>query len=152
MRDRVISSKFSTHRVSKQCTLGNFQKIFLSPKLAAILNFPIFAKNAKTPEDICRVYWQLFYKNRFPATFGNPLEFLRKKAFISETVWDRVISTGICWVYWWLFTKSLSRHLVAILNFYGKCKNAFILGTRFWLPPWTLMEIENIIYLKNPQR
>ena len=45
VRDRAISSKFSTHRVSKQCTLGNFQKIFLFPKMAAILNFRIFAKN-----------------------------------------------------------------------------------------------------------
>ena len=26
VRDRVISSKFSTHRVSKKCSLGNFQK------------------------------------------------------------------------------------------------------------------------------
>ena len=39
VRDRAISSKFSTHRVSKQGTLGNFQKIFISPKVAAILNF-----------------------------------------------------------------------------------------------------------------
>ena len=39
VRDRVISSKFSTHRVSKQCTIGNFQKSLLSPKMAAILNF-----------------------------------------------------------------------------------------------------------------
>ena len=45
---RAISSKFSTHRVSKECTLGNFQKIFPSPKMAAILNFRIFAKNGKT--------------------------------------------------------------------------------------------------------
>ena len=44
VRDRAISSKFSNHRVSEQCTLGNFQKIFLSPKIAAILYFPIFAK------------------------------------------------------------------------------------------------------------
>ena len=29
-----ISSKFSTHRVSKECTLCNFQKIFPSPKMA----------------------------------------------------------------------------------------------------------------------
>ena len=43
VRDRAISSKFSTHRVSKKCTLGNFQKIFPSPKMAAILNFQIFA-------------------------------------------------------------------------------------------------------------
>ena len=26
VRDRAILSKFSTHRVSKDCTLGNFQK------------------------------------------------------------------------------------------------------------------------------
>ena len=48
--DRAISSKFSTHRVSKECTLGNFQKIFPSPKMAAILNFRIFClkwKNTK---------------------------------------------------------------------------------------------------------
>ena len=31
VRDRAISSKFSTHRVSEKCTLGNFQK-FSSPQ------------------------------------------------------------------------------------------------------------------------
>ena len=51
VQDRAISSKFSTHRVSKQGTIGNFQKFFLSPKMAAILNFRIFAKNANT--EIC---------------------------------------------------------------------------------------------------
>ena len=44
MPDREISSKFSTHRVSEQCSLCNFQNIFPSPKMAAILNFRIFAK------------------------------------------------------------------------------------------------------------
>ena len=39
VRDRVISSKFSTHRVSKECTLCKFQKIFPFSKMAAILNF-----------------------------------------------------------------------------------------------------------------
>ena len=48
VRDRAILSKFSTHRAPKQCTLSNFQKTFLSPKMAAILNFRIFAKNGKT--------------------------------------------------------------------------------------------------------
>ena len=48
VRDRAISAKFSTHRVSKQCNLCNFQNIFPSPKMAAILNFRIFAKNGKT--------------------------------------------------------------------------------------------------------
>ena len=47
VRDRAISSKFSTHGVSKECNLCNFPKIFPSPKMAAILNFRIFAKNAK---------------------------------------------------------------------------------------------------------
>ena len=46
--DRAISSKFLTHRVSKKCTFGNFQKSFPSPKMAAILTFRIFAKNGKT--------------------------------------------------------------------------------------------------------
>ena len=48
VRDRAISSKFSTHRVYKECNICNFQKIFPSPKMAAILNFRIFAKNGKT--------------------------------------------------------------------------------------------------------
>ena len=47
VQNRVISVKFSTHRVSKKCTLGNFQKIFLFLKVAAILNFQIFAKIEK---------------------------------------------------------------------------------------------------------
>ena len=48
VQNRVILLKFSTHRVSKKCTLGNFQKNFLFPIMAAILNFQIFAKNRKT--------------------------------------------------------------------------------------------------------
>ena len=46
--DRAISSKFLTHRVSNKYTFGNFQKIVPSPKMAAILNFRILAKNGKT--------------------------------------------------------------------------------------------------------
>ena len=71
VRDRAISSKFSTHRVSKECNICNFQKIFPSPKMAAILNFRIFAKNGKT--QIC------FY--------------LLNRASISLTVRDRAISS-----------------------------------------------------------
>ena len=48
VRDRAISSIFSIRRVSKECSLANFQKIFPFPKMAAILNFRIFAKNGKT--------------------------------------------------------------------------------------------------------
>ena len=45
---RVISSKFSTRRVSKKCTIGKFQKNFPLPKMVAIWNFRIFAKIGKT--------------------------------------------------------------------------------------------------------
>ena len=59
VQNRVISLKFSTHRVSKKCTLGNFQKIFPSPHMAAILNFQIFAKNRKTGICfyLCKMDW-----------------------------------------------------------------------------------------------
>ena len=46
--DRAISTKFLTHRVSLQSSYPNFEKIFVSPKMAAILNFRIFRKNCKT--------------------------------------------------------------------------------------------------------
>ena len=42
--DRVISTKFLTHRVSLQSIHTNFQKNFILPKVAAILNFRIFAQ------------------------------------------------------------------------------------------------------------
>ena len=47
VRDRAISSKFSIHRVTEQCTLANIQKNFPAPKMAAILYFRIFAKKWK---------------------------------------------------------------------------------------------------------
>ena len=45
--DRAISTKFLTHRVSLQSSHANFQKNFVLPKMAAILNFRIFAQNTK---------------------------------------------------------------------------------------------------------
>ena len=61
---RVISTKFLTHRVSLQNRHANFQKNFVLPKMAAILNFRIFRKIAK-----------------------------HKNAYISKTLLDRAIST-----------------------------------------------------------
>ena len=46
--DRAISTKFLTHRVSLQSSHANFQKNFILPKMAAILNFQIFAQRAFT--------------------------------------------------------------------------------------------------------
>ena len=48
VQDRVISSKFLTHRVPEKCTLGNFQKKIVFPKMADILKFQIFGRNGKT--------------------------------------------------------------------------------------------------------
>ena len=64
MLDRAISTKFLTRRVSLRSSFPNFQKNFLSPKMAAILNFRIFRKIAK-----------------------------HKNAYISKTVLDTAIST-----------------------------------------------------------
>ena len=44
MLDRAILTKFLTHRVSLQSSHANFQKNFIVPKMAAILNFRIFAQ------------------------------------------------------------------------------------------------------------
>ena len=46
--DRAISTKFLTRRISLRSSFPNFQKIFVSPKMAAILNFRNFCKNCKT--------------------------------------------------------------------------------------------------------
>ena len=48
MRDSAISAKFLAHRLYMQDTLLNSQKIFLFPKMVAILNFRILDKNDKT--------------------------------------------------------------------------------------------------------
>ena len=42
--DRAILTKFLTHRLSLQSSHANFQKNFVLPKMAAILNFRIFAQ------------------------------------------------------------------------------------------------------------
>ena len=64
LENRAIFAKCFTHRVSVKSSLSKFQRIFYLPKMAAILNFQIFFKNAK-----------------------------HKNACISETVLDRAIST-----------------------------------------------------------
>ena len=39
VRDRAISSKFSTDGVSRKCTLGNFQKKFPLPTYGGLFEF-----------------------------------------------------------------------------------------------------------------
>ena len=102
VRDRAISSKFSTHRVTNQYTLGNFQKNFLCPKIAAILNFQIFAKNAKT-----EIYFSISLTVRDRA--------ISSKFSIHGVSKQRTIDN-----YQKIF---LSPKMAAILNFCQKCKN-----------------------------
>ena len=112
MLDREISTKYLTHRVSLQSGHHNFQKIFISPKMAAILNFRIFPEIAK-----------------------------HKNAYISKTVLDREISTKYLTHRVSLqsgqhnFQKNfISPKMAAILNFrifpeIAKHKNAYISKT-----------------------
>ena len=112
MLDRAISTKFLTHRVSLRSSYPIFEKSFLSPKMAAILNFRIFHKNCK-----------------------------HKNAYISKTVLDRAISMKFLThrvslrSSYPIFEKSfLSPKMAAILNFrifHKNCKhkNAYISKT-----------------------
>ena len=45
--DRAILTKFFTHKVSLQSNSSNLQKIFVSPKMAAFLNFAQKLQNTK---------------------------------------------------------------------------------------------------------
>ena len=118
--DRAISTKFCTHRVSAECTGNILQKSLSRHFLVAVLNLCVKRKTH-----------------------------LSGKQF--EIVWFQQMSDlqVICWVYWWLFTKiTFPLFLAAILNF---CvKSTTHLSWRFGLPPWILVEIENVIYLKKP--
>ena len=48
VRDRAISSKFLTPRVSEECNLCNFQKKFPLPKNGGHFEFSNFCQNGKT--------------------------------------------------------------------------------------------------------
>ena len=112
MLDRAISTKFLIRRVSLWSSFPNFQKIFVSPKMGAILNFRNFRKNCKT-----------------------------QKCYISKTMLDRAISTKFLTHRVSLQSshanfqkKNFSQKMAAILNFrifrkIAKHKNAYISKT-----------------------
>ena len=118
VQDTAISSKFSTHRVSKKCTLGNFQKNFPLPTYGGHFEFSNFCQKWKNTNLLIsltvqnRVILLKFSTHRVSkkCTLGNfqkkfPLpkngghfEFLpkiekQKFASVSLTVQDRVISS-----------------------------------------------------------
>ena len=85
---------------------------------------------------MCRVYWRVFAKIVYSPLLGAILNICVKckDVFISEMEQVRVILTkllshrDICIVYWRVFTEILLPPLLAaILNFFIKCKNVFIL-------------------------
>ena len=85
---------------------------------------------------MCRVYWRVIAKIVYSPLLAAILNFCVKckDVFISEMEQVRVILTkllshrDICRVYWRVFTEIfLPLLLAAILNFFIKCKNVFIL-------------------------
>ena len=65
--DRAISTKFLTHRVSLQSSHANFQKNFILPKMAAILNFRIFAQKLQNTKML--IFRKPCYIERFRRNF-----------------------------------------------------------------------------------
>ena len=102
VRDRAISLKFSIHRVSEKCTLGNFQKIFLFPHIE-FSNFcqkwekNKFRQNFRPTGYLSNVLLAIFKNFPLPK-HGGHFEFLpkiekQKFASISLTMQDRAISS-----------------------------------------------------------
>ena len=65
--DRAISTKFLTHWVSLQSSHANFQKNFILPKMAAILNFRIFAQKLQNTKML--IFRKPCYIERFRRNF-----------------------------------------------------------------------------------
>ena len=65
--DKAISMKFFTPRVSLQSSHANFQKNFVLPKMAAILNFRIFAQELQNTKML--ISRKLCYIERFRRNF-----------------------------------------------------------------------------------
>ena len=65
--DRAILTKFLTHRVSLQSSHATFQKNFVLPKMAAILNFRIFAQKLQNTKML--IFRKPCYIERFQRNF-----------------------------------------------------------------------------------
>ena len=146
-RARVILTKSLIHSASA-VYLSLFTKILFPPLLAAILNFCIkcvYFRHRTSysdfdeifdPQGMCRVYWRVIAKIVYSPLLAAILNFCVKckDVFISEMEQVRVILTkllshrDLCIVYSRVFTEILVPPLLAaILNFFIKCKNVFIL-------------------------
>ena len=63
--DRAVSTKFLAHSISLQSSHANFQKNFDLPKMAAILNFQIFAQKLQNTKMLIfrKCYIERFRQN-----------------------------------------------------------------------------------------
>ena len=141
---RVILTKLLSHRDICRVYWRVFTEIFLSPLLAAILNFCVKCKYVFISEmkqvrviltkllshrDICIVYWRVFTEIFLPLLLAVILNFFIKckNVFILEMERARAILTkslihSASAVYLSLFAKILFPPLLAaILNFCIKC-------------------------------
>ena len=92
MLDRAISTKFLTLRLSLQSSYPNFEKIFLSPKMAAILNFRMFLTRRVSLQSNHANFQTKNFSQKMAAILNFRI-FKHKNAYISKTVLDRAIST-----------------------------------------------------------
>ena len=88
--DRGISTKFFfAHRVSLQSSHPNFQKKFVSPKMAAILNFLQKLQNAKMLISRKPYYIERFQQNFWPTGYLCRVAIPVFKKKISRQKWQQ---------------------------------------------------------------
>ena len=84
MRDRAILTKFLTRGISPQSSESNFRNIFVSPKMAAIMNFLQKLQKTKMLVSLkpCEIerFRQKFLAIGYICRVGNPI---LKKVFVS---------------------------------------------------------------------
>ena len=141
-----ILSKFSTPRVTFYknhfpATFGGhleFLREMLKTLISETVRDRVILTKFFVPQDICRVYWQLFRKTCFPATFGSHLEFLCKAQNrihlgngLRQSDFDKILDPqGICRVYWRHFAKiTLPPFFGGHLEFMRKTQSTFIWQT-----------------------
>ena len=109
--DRAISTKFLTHWVSLQSSHAYFQKNFVLPKMAAILNFRIFAQKLQNTKMLI----------------------FRKPCYI-EQFWRNFLSSGyLCRVAMPIFKQKIFRKKWRpfwIFEFFAKLQNTKMLISR----------------------
>ena len=102
--DRAISSKFLTPRIYQEDTIPKFQKMFVSRKMAAILNICIFGKITKLLISPKRCEIERFRRNFQPPRvsqqdtlpkFQNVLVFRKMAAILNFRIFGKITKLRI---------------------------------------------------------